>query len=108
MRVTRLLTLSIALFTPALLCADDTADGRERGIGAEDLAAIERCLELSQAESLFYAGLTAGFDAGMDPENNPLLANIPPKKLRMMTLRLPRGKSATFSANRLKPPSRMT
>jgi hypothetical protein len=38
-------------------------------------------LELSQAEKMFYAGLQAGFDAGMDPENNPLLAAIPAKKL---------------------------
>ncbi len=44
--------------------------------------AVGRFLELIHAEDAFYAGLEAGFAAGMDPANNPALAEIPEAKLQ--------------------------
>lgn len=46
--------------------------------------AVERFLELTRAEDNFYAGMEAGFAAGMDPQMNPALAAIPEAKLQQI------------------------
>ena len=82
MRVTSSLTLAIALLTPALLFADDrTSTDNEQEIGADKRAALEQYLELTQAERFFMTGVSAGVEAGMSTEGNPLLAQIPQEKI---------------------------